>query len=580
MSVVERISDVNREQLAKAAKTVLKHVPSLFCGLNVAQYRAFKDTYTRDSVTGISPAINIVSFANGVGKTHLLVLDMIGYTLGSLFLNKDAFPKCAIEHYDSLAPLRDEGKLVLRLVCAAVDMSGDGSVITLLKELFPAAKLTAKDQLGTYHQIDVPHPTIPGVVNSISVRTFDQSVLKHSGSTCDRVWVNEPLPDNLVGETVGRIRTKKGRPQGSILMCATLLDGASWVQEFDDDSELKVNHVRGHLFENCDGAEVTDRMAAEVKQTVGVTLQKNEQGCGYITNGVLTKASIDVMIKAWMRGSPQELEARKSGAPISGGGRIWPSFKSDVHVVDNYTVNPKWPVVMIADPHGARPTAALWAQITPQGRLYIFAEWPDTVGFGYYETLDERKYTIPQECEIWDRLETAYGIKGASIMRVGDPNRFRESQPYSGQTLHNEYAKHGFRFNLDTVDDLKIGHERVSEYLYFDEMRLAANPNDISALPRLFVKKECRNTVRALENYAFKKGRKVGSSVTENVNQKFKDFADCVRYLCVSHSMRGFRDVSDHGATSSDYKKFCDGKIPKGYRKPPFGFNHGKRHAA
>jgi hypothetical protein len=566
------ISGVDKALLAKAVKTVKKHVPSRFCGLNVAQYRALKAAYTPDKVTGNPPALNIISFANGVGKTHLCILDMIGWTMGYEYLNHEAFPPCAIAHYASLAELRDKGMLSLRLVCAADDMKADGSVFMLLKELFPMARLTAVDQMRCYRQIDIPHPAKPGVVNSIAVKTFDQSEVKHSGSTCNRIWINEPLPENLVGETVGRIRSKKGGLQGTIFMTATLLDGASWVQELSDDPELRVNHVRGHIYENCSGEDVDDKMAAEVKQTIGVTLVKNPQGEGHITNGVLSKSQIETMCALWKKTCPDELEARKCGAPISGGGRIYPSFRREVHVVENYQVNPAWPVAMIADPHGARPTFVIWAQITPQDRVIVFHEWPDIEGFAYYETLDERKYTVPQECELWDRIEQSYGIKNSNITRVGDPNRFRDHNPYSGQTLHALYAKHGYQFNLNVSDDLSIGHAKTNEYLYCDEMRLAANPNDIAALPRLFVANKCVNTIRALENYSFKKGRRRGASVTENVNEKYKDGADVIRYLTMWHSGNLFSSVSEKIVKGSDFERFQRGRIPAIYR-PKRGFS-------
>jgi hypothetical protein len=578
MNGVANISGEDKALLAKAVKTLYPLMPSKFCGLNVAQYRALKAAYTPDKTSGLLPSLNIISFANGTGKSNLLILDMIGWTMGYEYLNYEAYPPCAIAHYASLKELRDSGLLSLRLVCASDDMKDGGSVNMLLKEFFPLARMTAVDQMRCYRQIDVPHPDKPGVVNSIAVKTFDQSEVKHSGSTCNRIWINEPLPENLVGETVGRIRSKKGGLQGSIFMCATLLDGASWVQELED-SDLRINLARGHIYENCAGEDVDDKMAAEVKQTIGVTLVKNPQGAGHITNGVLSKSQIDTMCAIWKKTCPDELEARKCGAPISGGGRIYPGFRRDIHVIEEYKVNPEWPIAMIADPHGARPTFIVWAQITPQDRVIIFHEWPDIEGFAYYETLDERKYTVPQECEIWDRIEQTYGIKNSNITRVGDPNRFRDHNPYSGQTLHALYAKHGYQFNLNVCDDLAMGHAKTNEYLYCDDMRLAANPNDVAALPRLFVVKKCVNVIRALENYAFKKGRRRGASVTENVNEKYKDGADVVRYLTMWHSGNAFSSVSDKVIKSSDYKRFCEGRIPKVYRKPQFAVK-GRRGVA
>jgi len=570
------IAGVSKEVLAGAVKTITKYWPPAGIGLNTAQYRALKSVYTPDKVTGRLPAMNIISFANGTGKTALLILDLIGWTMGYKYLNAETFPPCAIAHYASLSELRDKGMLSLRLVCAADDMKADGSMYMLLKEFFLTARLTAVDQMRCYRQIDVPHPTIKGVVNSIAVKTFDQSEVKHSGSTCHRIWINEPLPPTLVGETIGRIRSKKGGPQGSIFMCATLLDGANWVQELDDP-DLGVNHVRGHIYENCAGEDVDDTMAAEVKYAIGVTLVKNPQGQGYITNGVLSKPQIDMMCALWKRTCPDELEARKCGAPISGGGRIYPGFKRNIHVIDDYKVNPDWPVVQVVDPHAARPSMTIWAQVTPADRIIIFREWPDTDLFAYYETIEERKHTVTEECEIWRRIETEFGLSHSNITRIGDPNRFKDHNFQTGQSILSLYQKHGFNFNTNVVDDLALGHAKVNEYLYCDDARLAINPEDIFALPRLFVTRGCHNIVRALENYAFKKGGRRGTSITENVNQKFKDGSDVVRYLCQWHSGHMFASVNDK-AESSDYKRFCEGRIPSIYK--PKGFIKGRRVVA
>lgn len=561
--------------LDKSLRTVQKQVPAMFCGLNVAQYRSLKAAYTLDPDTGYPPAVVITSFANGVGKSHLMILDMIGWTQGPDCLNWRLFPECAVDYYNSLSELRDKGLLSMRLVCMADDMKADGSVYMLLKEIFPMAKVTAMDNNKCYRQIDVRNPFKPLVVNSIAVKTFDQTEVKHSGSTCKRIWINEPLPDNLVGETVGRIRSRKGEPPGSISMFATLLDGANWVSELDDDPDLRVAHVRGHLYENCVGEEVTEHMAAEVRATIGVQLHKNPQGEGYLTNGVLSRQQIKTQIALWRKTCPHQLEARKSGAPISGGGRIWPTFNREIHVIpdENFKINPEWPIVQVADPHSARPTFTFWAQLTPHDRLIIFEEWPNVPEFGYYESLDTRVLSIPQECETWDVIEQRWKIYDRDLERVGDPNRFHEPQSYTNQTLHALYAQHGYSFNLSVSDNLEVGHAKVSEYLYCDESRLRLNPHDIIALPRLFICKRCMNVQRAIENYAMKKGKK-GGSVTEKVDPKYKDGADCVRYLVMWHSGgKTFSSVKDSKGMCDDYERLKKGRVPKRYRTENQGFN-------
>jgi len=564
---------------AKVRELMRAEMPSRLCALNTAQYRALRSAYTADVETGQYPALNIFSFANGVGKTHMMVLDIIGWTMGPDWLRCSKFPPEAIEFYRALSPLRDKGLLSMRLVCHADDMKPDGSVFMILKNLFPWAQLGHKDQMGCHRLITVPHPTIKGVTNGIAVKTFDQDVVKHSGSNCNRIWINEPLPDNLVGETTGRIRSKKGELQGSIMMCATLLSGATWVQKLEDDQVMRVNHVRGHVYENCVGEDVTDEMAEEVKRSIGVTLERSAGGNGYETNGVLSGAQIKTLLDLILSTSPMEYEARKSGAPITGGGRIWPSFNRKYHVVDNYNVNPEWPVIQVVDPHGAKPSYSIWAQVTPMGRLYIFKEWPDVNRYGFYEKLTERPYTIPQECEMWARMEMGMGLRGAPIHRLGDPNRFKDSDSYYGETLQTLFAKHGYDFDLSVSDNLAVGHGIVAEYLSFNEALLAAHPGDIQGLPRLFICKDCQNTIRAVENYAFKKAGKADGSITENVNQKYKDGADVVRYLCVWHGRKTFADINGgERAECQDYVRFCQGRIPSVYRDAyKNSYKHGQR---
>jgi hypothetical protein len=115
-------------------------------------------------------------------------------------------------------------------------------------------------------------------------------------------------------------------------------------------------------------------------------------------------------------------------------------------------------------------------------------------------------------------------------------------------------------------DNLAVGHATVAEYLAFNEERLLSNPSDMYAIPRLFIHKSCQNIARAVENYAFKMAGKAGASVTDSVNQKFKDGADVVRYLCMWHGGKTFADMSDGDGGSRDYDRFCLGRIPRAYR--------------
>lgn len=580
---VNSLSPEEVRMVQKAILTLESKVPALFCGLNVAQYRAFKAMYTPDKKSGLIPALGIIKFANGVGKTHSLVLDMKGWTQGPDYLNWKAFPEEALDYWNSYSvrDLRDRGLLSLRLVCMSDDMKADGSVLSIIKSLFPEAKLTGMDNSKCYREIDVLNPNSKTlVINKVGVRTFDQDEIKHSGSTCQRIWINEPLPENLIGETVGRIRSKKGSTTGSIAMFGTLLGHSKFANELGDDDDIRVVQVKGHLYENCIGEDVTDEMALEVREKVGVQLEKNANGPGYITNGVLELGQIKSMIALWRKACPHQLEARKSGEPLSEGGAIYVNYKREYHVVPRSTYSniPKnWPIVQVVDPHSARAAFSIWVLITPANRGVVIEEWPTVKEFDYYDKMSYRPYTVPQECDIWRKIEAELGISEQIVKRIGDPNRFLDPDPYTNLTLKVQYGKHGFDFWTEVNDNIVTGHEVVNQALDYDELRLKVNPSDLHAMPRLIICDNCENVDRAMKNYGFKIERRT-NGVTEVPLEKFKDPCDCVRYFEVYHTNNGFNDVKIDSKRLTDFDKIKIGRNPErnNYENYPTNFKGRK----
>lgn len=559
-------------QALKQTEDVLKRkLPALFCDLNVAQYRAFKNAYVPQKESKLIPALHVVSFANGVGKTTMLVFDMIGWTKGPQFLNYATFPEEAVEYWDGLAKLRDSGQLIMRLVCSADDMKADGSVLMALKEMFPDAQTSKQDNSGVYKQIIVPHPTISGVTNVIAVHTFDQDPQKHAGSNCQRIWINENLPGNLIGETVARIRSKVGMPAGSIMQCATLLDESSWAQELGDDPAIGVVNSRGHIYENCIGEEITDEMADEVRRTIGITLDKLDEGNGYYTNGVLSKSRIETMILFWQKTCPQEVEARKCGQPITQTGKIYMNYEQSIHDVDDEQfdkIEKTHKIVMIADPHGSRPTLVGFAAIDPMGRIVFFDEWPPVHGYGYYETITTRRHTPQEECAIWDEILKKWGVSRNAVVKLGDPNRFLTRDSFeSADTIADIYEKYGYKFETDVNDDLDYGHRQVSTYLWYDSMAYGINPQETAARIKLRFCRRCINLRRAMLNYAHKKIKRLDAPISENVNEKYKDGADIVRYLIVWLEVHGYLSINQAPTGPDDYQKIREGRVPPEFRQ-------------
>jgi hypothetical protein len=579
------VTPENVVDLDKASREIEIAFPSIFMVPNVAQYRALEVMYGPVNESGKIPDMVSVEFANACGKTHLFILDEIGWTLGPDYLCWEAFPECAIDVYRRAAEKRDKGLLSLRVVCVSDDMKAGGSLYELHKQVFPWAKITAPDSGRCFRQIDVPHPTKKGVINSFTVKTFEQSTDSHSGSTCDRILINENLPDSLWGETNGRIRSKKGEAQGTIAQFATRLSKSQYLNNFNERAEGKFIFKRaiGHIYENCVGEEVTDEMANEVFREIGVILEKNPEGPGYITNGVLTRETIEAKIEGWMQGSPHEVEARKSGKPIDSGGKIYANYHEDIHVIPDDTYQSalnNCPVGQVVDPHSARPDASIWFQILPSDRLVIIDEWPTFKEFGDFDAIKSKRFTVPEKCEIWSLFESTRGYD-CGDHRVGDPNRFREPNSEDTGMLLDLYGANGFDFNIDVNDELEYGHELVNQYLWCDLNVRRLSPNDPAAQPRLVVYKRCQNTINAFSDYSRNISRDENIGVLETIGKRRACFAALIRYLVVWHKDGNNYDrVKVDKNRKDEYDAIKYGRIPPSQRgsfgKP--GINTHGRH--
>lgn len=561
-----------REEARKATEKLKDLFPSMFMSLNIAQYRALEDMYKPIKKSGQIPKIVSVEFANGVGKSHLMWLDITGWTMGTDYLDVEAYPEEAIKFWNDLKDKRDSGKLALRLTCTADDMKAGGSVYELLKKVLPWAKPTKQDNSGCYRQIDIPHPSLPNIINHIAIKTFDQPKDKHSGTTNDRIWSNENLPLELWGETIAR--TRGG---GTIAMFATILDFSSYLDELEGDIEVVMRRSKGHMYESCRGEQVTDAMAAEVAKDIGIVLEKNPNG-GYITNGVLTKYDIETQLSVWLKTCPHELNARKTGRPISCGGKIHPNYDEEVHMKrEEYlkVIPERYPIVQIVDPHPARPDASIWGVILPNDRLHVVAEWPTYYGFGYFEAIKDNRFTVSQKCDIWRNIENDMGFNVCA--RVGDPNLFRNPNPNDLEQLSSMYSAHGFDFDLSVNDNLELGFGRVNEYLYFDKALSKTHPNDPAALPRITFSEKCINTNRAVRNLSRKISRNITDPITEKLDDKFACFASCVRYFIMWHTNNSYNEIVVDDNRLTDYQAVKMGREPGQHREKPLPFNsHGR----
>jgi hypothetical protein len=251
----------------------------------------------------------------------------------------------------------------------------------------------------------------------------------------------------------------------------------------------------------------------------------------------VTKEQID----AWAETLDEdEKRARIYGEFFDLQGRVYKSFSRkrppEGHVMprDEWMAENKdwrtYPGFCVVDPHDRKPFAIAWGVVTPRDQMVFIDEWPN-VDFirqkSWRASTPEYAETIRnKERNLWMTMTDASAAyvgeeRPANIMwRIMDPNFGRTPKAGTGRTLEDEFCDFDLNFDTSVDDDVEEGHIVVKRDLY--EKRLLFLDN-------------CTNTIKAMESYVWDEYRgKTDRSPKEKPKDKYKDFADLVRYACKS----------------------------------------------
>ena len=472
---------------------------------NVGQERAL-EVYEEDNGTPLGvPFVSVFGGGNGVGKTSAMIILLIGICFGVKELNDEYFGNHHV--FNKMEKIRSgefDGRprpVKVRIVCHSESMKEDGPVYGEIKQWFPADRYEMTKGGKSYYSIIKCYDEEGNLTAEIGVKSHDQEKGAHAGTNLDVILCDEPMPETLWGETVGRVRR-----DGFIALFLTPLEMAAWMsKQILDDIDGKLKTLRtGSIWDNC-------------KDIVG-------------NRGILSRDMIENQIREWTRLNPDELEARVSGAFTHLSGAIYKAFDPAVHMIDSFEIPADWPIYQIIDPHPARPPATTWYAQGPV-HTYAIAEYPTAD----YTQMSSTRLTIRHFCGEFDRIERAIGRK--ADYRYGDPNALVCSMNNTGKTVKQEYKQFGYTFALAN-DDLDHGHERVRDHIYFDNKREL----DASNCPKFYIFSNCYNLGMSMRGYGFKKGPLSGGSLSSKIDQKYKDFADNVRYFF--SKLKEFRPIT------------------------------------
>lgn len=463
-----------------------KNYPSIDFVPNIAQERALRCLAAPHESYGDYPKKIMFIAANGIGKTcDIAAILLPGMCLGPEFVNREY---CNWQYFYDCAKVRKQRKLYVRLICDAKDMKeNSGSLYQQIVKWIPTAKF--KDKTGDFYQTVIIGDVI------IDVKTHNMEKTAHAGPDYDAVIFNEPAPQDLYTENISRLRLG-----GRAFLFLTPVDKATYLAKdvhnpSGPEGEMYV--CGGNIWENC--ADVPG------------------------TRGILSRSSIEFMIREWKKEGDHIAHARETGSFSTFAGVVFELFSRDVHIVDPFKIPKNWNLYHLADPHDVKPPFAMWIARDPMNNSYVIAEYPE----GDWDQVKRTNLTIKHFCRDFETIEAGRDYKfpimpgKKSDFQIGDPNKFSVRLSNTGLTLAQEFANYGFAYDITANDNIAVGHNAIRDLIFYDKQRKL----DAFNRPRLYFFRNCKNTIQAMFEYMIDQD-------TGKLIEKWKCPIDLLRYYC------------------------------------------------
>ena len=499
----------NRDKLKRELEARKKLLPIKNIIPNIGQERALKCYKKANTDPGKYPypKYNIFTGANGVGKTLAAILLLGGCALGNEFLSNDWFQ---FEFFDMMKKRRKEKELVVWIVCKNSDMTETGSMYQEIKNQIPIAKFSSKTGGGYYTQIKIPAPKGGYHGTNITIKTFNQEVVDFSGTNCDLIIINEPLPSKKkYDECVGRIRV-----DGYIATFMTPLKGCAYLKKQVDDYVMKEQnmccHTQAIIWDNC----------------------KDRPG----TRGHLSEKNILAQIQAW-QDNPITVKARVYGDFIHYAGAIFPIFNKSIHVIETMSrsfrasdyISKKDMLIQSVDYHPSKPNVGVWLKLNPLGIWHVVAEYPSEP-WDVIQPSEKGTSHYGNDFKIIEsgrnNLFWYMNLMSPVYERYGDPNAFacKQTFKYEKKSIQDQYREDcGLEYNIEDVNNsIEVRHDQIKNLLYYDILRELSHNNS----PRLFVYDTCVNVINAMTNYIWMENGKP--------YEDWKDWIDAIGYAVTS----------------------------------------------
>ena len=344
----------------------------------------------------------------------------------------------------------------------------------------------------------------------------------------DMIWFDELVPYHWVETGEYRLITRRGsRKTGKLLITATPITG--WTPVVNDFVA---------------GAKVTEQKAASLLHNSPPPVGCKPGHMPYQAKCVKENSAV-IWFHSEMNPfqSPEEMKRSLAGENTvtvrlraygwceKATGNWFPKFGPD-HIVDPEDVPLEGTNYMCTDPAGSRNWSALWMRCTPDGKMFVYREWPDKDTYGEWAIPGDKVEGqmgpaqkpegrgINEYKELFLELEDGEKIEERFI----DPRAGGSAQATKegGVTLIDMLADEPNEMWFTPAPGLNVdqGVQQINEVMSYN----ADEPVTMINEPKLYVSRDCGNLIDCLQNV---------SSAGADKN-KFKDPIDVLRYLITS----------------------------------------------
>ena len=379
----------------------------------------------------------------------------------------------------------------IRIITESKNVTEIGAIDQEIKTWWPKGKY--KGSKGGKQFVEKYETDNGWIIDKMS---YEQDLKEFESSTLGIAWFDEPPPKPIYDATKWRMR--KG---GIILISMTPLEGAAWIFE------------EGGLLDSEDCAVVYADIEDNCK----------EHG----VRGILEHKHIEMMLKD---ASPAELEARKSGKPLSTVNTIFGSLWSpEVHIIeDDVEPPPGSQFGMTVDPGDGKPYAITWWWVDPRGHIVFDYNWPEE---NWVKVLKNKSYQtlrMDEYLKIFKQYE-----KGRQMeWRIFDRHYGNTRDGRTGRSLIEDWQfMYGVEFlpSYNVEEEVATGISMVKQYLKFD----VKQPVNAMNVPKMYFKKRCKNVIMSVPKWPYKIDAESYISKPDKMSV-YKDFCDDVRYTVMA----------------------------------------------